>query len=128
MGSCNKHKNEDLRHVRISNIVVGLLKSRRPTSYQTTKVTSFLLDNEIKKTLKANESLVYEACSQVVWSALHEDLMKSVRNEVVFGSGHLVPADQAVNLQVMIEDWVLENGLFVSEKMIETLTRNSSQL
>ncbi|PWA52186.1 Peptidase S10, serine carboxypeptidase [Artemisia annua] len=162
---------------------------RRLTSYEITKVTSFLSNNEIKKILKANESVVYEACSPVVGSALHEDLMQSVRymieyllndsdvkillytgqcdlrvgvvgieswvkkmkwdgvkdymeskrevwmvngqlagyvqkygnlvNVVVFGAGHLVPADQSVNSQAMIEDWVLENGLFGNEKMIE---------
>ncbi|GJR33742.1 gypsy type transposase [Tanacetum coccineum] len=90
---------------------------RRLTHYETTKVTSFLSNNEIKKILKANEYIVYEACSQVVGFALHEDLMQSVRvskrevwevngqlagyvqkygnlmNVVVFGAGHLVPAD-----------------------------------
>ncbi|XP_042500604.1 serine carboxypeptidase-like 50 [Macadamia integrifolia] len=35
---------------------------------------------------------------------------------VVSGAGHLVPADQAVNSQAMIEDWVLERGLFQDEK------------
>ncbi|KAJ6832764.1 serine carboxypeptidase-like 50 [Iris pallida] len=31
---------------------------------------------------------------------------------VVSGAGHLAPADQGASTQVMIEDWVLENGLF----------------
>lgn len=31
---------------------------------------------------------------------------------VVSGAGHLVPADQGQSSQAMIEDWVLENGLF----------------
>ncbi|KAF6136489.1 hypothetical protein GIB67_035048 [Kingdonia uniflora] len=31
---------------------------------------------------------------------------------VVSGAGHLVPADQAVNSQAMIQDWILERGLF----------------
>ncbi|KAF8377840.1 hypothetical protein HHK36_031225 [Tetracentron sinense] len=30
----------------------------------------------------------------------------------VLGAGHLVPADQALSSQAMIEDWVLERGLF----------------
>ncbi|KAJ4960146.1 hypothetical protein NE237_020056 [Protea cynaroides] len=36
----------------------------------------------------------------------------SLSEVVVSGAGHLVPADQAVNSQAMIEDWVLERGLF----------------
>lgn len=31
---------------------------------------------------------------------------------VVSGAGHLAPADQGASTQAMIEDWVLENGLF----------------
>ncbi|CAJ1939589.1 unnamed protein product [Sphenostylis stenocarpa] len=37
---------------------------------------------------------------------------KSLTNVVVLGAGHLVPADQPLNSQAMIEDWVLERGLF----------------
>ncbi|KAL8248538.1 hypothetical protein R6Q59_005406 [Mikania micrantha] len=33
---------------------------------------------------------------------------------VVLGAGHFVPTDQAVNSQAMIEDWVLERGLFAN--------------
>ncbi|KAL4586694.1 hypothetical protein LXL04_011336 [Taraxacum kok-saghyz] len=169
---------------------------RRLTPYQTKTVTEFLSDTEIKKILKANESIVYQECSRVVGSALHDDLMKSVRymmeylmkkssvkillysgqcdlrigtvgteawvkkmkwegrkdyleskreiwvvngqlagsvqkwrnlmNVVVFGAGHLVPADQVLNSQAMIEDWILEKGLFVNNKqMIATLTNKS---
>ncbi|KAK7400758.1 hypothetical protein VNO78_12062 [Psophocarpus tetragonolobus] len=36
----------------------------------------------------------------------------SLTNVVVSGAGHLLPTDQAVNSQAMIEDWVLEKGLF----------------
>ncbi|KAK7400757.1 hypothetical protein VNO78_12061 [Psophocarpus tetragonolobus] len=39
---------------------------------------------------------------------------KSLTNVVVLGAGHLLPADKAINSQVMIEDWVLERGLFKS--------------
>lgn len=172
-----------------------LFDFRRLTPYQTNIITEFLSDIEIKKILKANESIVYQECSGVVGSALHDDLMKSVRymieylmekssvrvllysgqcdlrvgvvgieawvkkmkwegvkdyleskreiwvvngqlagyvqkwrnlvNVVVLGAGHLVPADQSVNSQAMIEDWVLEKGLFVNEKIIETLTNKS---
>ncbi|KAI3714347.1 hypothetical protein L1987_72945 [Smallanthus sonchifolius] len=31
---------------------------------------------------------------------------------VVLGAGHFVPTDQAVNSQAMIEDWVLDRGVF----------------
>lgn len=36
----------------------------------------------------------------------------SLSHVVVLDAGHLVPTDQAVNAQAMIEDWVLEKGLF----------------
>nr|GEV33920.1 serine carboxypeptidase-like 50 [Tanacetum cinerariifolium] len=35
---------------------------------------------------------------------------------VVLGSGHYVPTDQAVNSQAMIEDWVLDRGLFANKQ------------
>ncbi|KAK7362564.1 hypothetical protein VNO77_04680 [Canavalia gladiata] len=41
---------------------------------------------------------------------------KSLTNVVVLGAGHLLPTDQAVNSQAMIEDWVLERGFFKSEQ------------
>ncbi|XP_044490773.1 serine carboxypeptidase-like 50 [Mangifera indica] len=36
----------------------------------------------------------------------------SLSNVVLFGAGHLVPTDQPLNSQIMIEDWVLRKGLF----------------
>ncbi|XP_062111097.1 serine carboxypeptidase-like 50 [Humulus lupulus] len=36
----------------------------------------------------------------------------SLTNAVVLGAGHMVPTDQALNSLSMIEDWVLEQGLF----------------
>ncbi|KAL1548176.1 serine carboxypeptidase-like 50 [Salvia divinorum] len=33
-------------------------------------------------------------------------------NAVVLNAGHLVPTDQPLNSQIMIQDWVLEKGLF----------------
>lgn len=39
---------------------------------------------------------------------------KSLTNVVVLGAGHLLPTDQPLNSQAMIEDWVLEKGLFES--------------
>lgn len=51
----------------------------------------------------------------------------SLSQVVVLGAGHLVPTDQAVNSQVMIEDWVLEKGLFANEqiKKIDTNFKGS---
>ncbi|CAK8538987.1 unnamed protein product [Lathyrus sativus] len=47
---------------------------------------------------------------------------KSFTNVVVLGGGHLLPSDQPLNSQVMIEDWVLEKGLFgsVLERNVST--------
>ncbi|KAM7271872.1 hypothetical protein ACFE04_031086 [Oxalis oulophora] len=45
----------------------------------------------------------------------------SLSQVVVSGAGHLVPTDQSVNSQVMIENWVLETGLFGEE---QSLTSN----
>ncbi|XP_058735391.1 serine carboxypeptidase-like 50 [Vicia villosa] len=39
---------------------------------------------------------------------------KTLSNVVVLGAGHLLPTDQPLNSQAMIEDWVLEKGLFGS--------------
>ncbi|KAK9074539.1 hypothetical protein SSX86_007137 [Deinandra increscens subsp. villosa] len=162
--------------------IATLFDFRRLTPYEIDKVSDFLSEVEIKKILKANESVVYRRCSGVVGAVLNDDLMKSVRymveylmensnvkvmlysgqcdlrvgvvgieawvremkwggvkdfekskreiwvvngqlagyvqkwrnlvSVVVLGAGHLVPADQSVNSQAMIEDWVLERGLF----------------
>ncbi|XP_072966835.1 serine carboxypeptidase-like 50 [Typha angustifolia] len=40
----------------------------------------------------------------------------SLSHVVISGAGHLVPADQGASSQVMIEDWVLETGLFSKAK------------
>ncbi|KAK8516745.1 hypothetical protein V6N13_080846 [Hibiscus sabdariffa] len=151
--------------------------------YQTSLVTKFLNINAVKRALGVNESMVFESCSDVVRAAMHEDMMKSVKNMVEFlventrvllyqglydikigvvpneawvktmkwdgireflmadrkiwrvngevagyvqkwqtlthvvvlGAGHLLPADQPLNSQAMIEDWVLEIGAFAGE-------------
>ena len=148
--------------------------------YNSDLVTKFLQNKEVKKVLGANESIVFDECSDVVGEALSEDVMKSVKymveflvkkskvllyqghfdlrdgvvsteawvktmkwegignfslaerkvwkingvlagyvqkwgslsNVVVLGAGHFVPADQSLSSQAMIEDWVLERGLF----------------
>ncbi|XP_058184100.1 serine carboxypeptidase-like 50 [Rhododendron vialii] len=41
----------------------------------------------------------------------------SLSHAVVLGAGHLVPTDQALNSQAMIEDWVLERGVFANEQV-----------
>ncbi|XP_074309402.1 serine carboxypeptidase-like 50 [Silene latifolia] len=41
----------------------------------------------------------------------------SLSEVVVLGAGHLVPYDQGLNSQVMIEDWVLGRGFFVDDKI-----------
>ncbi|KAG9447506.1 hypothetical protein H6P81_013634 [Aristolochia fimbriata] len=40
----------------------------------------------------------------------------SFTHAAVLGAGHLVPADQRLSSQAMIEDWILERGLFSNEK------------
>lgn len=152
--------------------------------YQDDLVAEFLNNVEAKRALGANESLVFELCSDVVGEVLGDDVMKSVRcmveflvkktrvllyqgqcdlrdgvvsnlewmkmikwegidefleaerkvwrvegklagyvqkwkslsHAVVMNAGHLVPTDQPLNSQVMIEDWVLEKGLFAAQE------------
>jgi vitellogenic carboxypeptidase-like protein len=40
----------------------------------------------------------------------------SLSHALVLGAGHLVPTDQAINSQAMVEDWVLERGVFTHEQ------------
>lgn len=40
----------------------------------------------------------------------------NLSNAVVLGAGHLMPADQPLISQTMIEDWVLDKGLFANRK------------
>ncbi|TXG57045.1 hypothetical protein EZV62_018358 [Acer yangbiense] len=152
--------------------------------YQTSLVTKLLRIDEVKKALGANESIVFDECSDVVGGALHADVMKSVKymveflvkntkvllyqghfdlrdgvvsteawmktmewqgidkflmaerevwevngvlagyvqkwaslsHVIVLGAGHFVPTDQPLNSQAMIEDWVLEKGLFTNHQ------------
>ncbi|CAN4121562.1 unnamed protein product [Withania somnifera] len=158
--------------IRLSNMtgLATLYDFRRLKPYEDELVAKFLSNIEIKRALKARESIVFDVCSDLVGKVLHEDVMKSVRymvefllknskvllyqgqcdlrdgvvsteawmkkmkwegigkvngelagymqkwenltHVVVMNAGHLVPTDQAVNSQAMIEDWVLEKGLF----------------
>lgn len=51
----------------------------------------------------------------------------SLSHAVVLNAGHLVPTDQAVNSQAMIEDWVLEKGMFAnSYDKVEELKLNQN--
>lgn len=43
---------------------------------------------------------------------------RDLSHVVVLDAGHLVPTDQAVHSQAMIEDWILERGLFVEEESL----------
>ncbi|KAL1803414.1 hypothetical protein ACET3Z_032061 [Daucus carota] len=43
----------------------------------------------------------------------------SLSHAIVSNAGHLVPTDQAVNSQVMIEDWVLDRGLFANKEIVD---------
>ncbi|KAJ4836754.1 hypothetical protein Tsubulata_027650 [Turnera subulata] len=151
--------------------------------YQSSLVTKFLSSAEVKRAIGANESIVFEECSDTVGYALNDDVMKSVKymveflvrnikvllyqghfdlrdgvvateawvktmkweeierflmaerriwkvrgvlagyvqkwanlsHAVVLGAGHFVPTDQPLNSQAMIEDWVLDQGVFASE-------------
>lgn len=153
----------------------------RKVHYRTEWVTRLLQSKEAKLALGARESIEFDECSNEVESALHADVMKSVKpmvefmvgnglrvllyqghldlrdgvvsteawvrtmkwdgikrflaadrkvwrvngelagfvqkwgslsHAVVLGAGHLVPTDRPINSQAMIEDWVLEKGLF----------------
>ncbi|CAA0829388.1 Serine carboxypeptidase-like 50 [Striga hermonthica] len=154
---------------------------RRLSRYPNRVVAMFLNDAGVKRALGAKQSIEFELCSPAVASALHDDVMKSVRgmveflvrkgikillyqgqcdlrdgvfstlawvekmewNEVgeflraereiwrvdgslagyvqrwkafshavVMNAGHLVPTDQPLNSQVLIQDWVLGRGMF----------------
>lgn len=64
----------------------------------------------------------FQAAERKVWQVKGElagyvQKWGNLSHVVVSGAGHLVPTDQPVNSQMMIEDWVLERGLFASEKV-----------
>ncbi|GAB4840404.1 hypothetical protein Ancab_021172 [Ancistrocladus abbreviatus] len=59
----------------------------------------------------------FQAAERKVWKvdgelAGYVQKWGSLSHVVVLGAGHFVPTDQAVNSQAMIEDWILEKGLF----------------
>jgi vitellogenic carboxypeptidase-like protein len=71
------------------------------------------------KTMKWEGIGKYLMAERKVWKvngvlAGYVQKWRSFSNAVVLGAGHLVPTDQAVNSQAMIEDWVLERGVFAN--------------
>ncbi|XP_027348303.1 serine carboxypeptidase-like 50 [Abrus precatorius] len=79
------------------------------------------------KTMKWEGIVEYLNAERKIWKVNGElagyvQNWKSLTNVVVLGAGHLLPTDLAVNSQAMIEDWVLERGLFKSVGRMETKT------
>ncbi|XP_065857608.1 serine carboxypeptidase-like 50 [Euphorbia lathyris] len=177
-------RNEVLDMLQNMTGLATLYDYTKKVPYKTSLVTKLLQSVEVKKAIGANESIIFEDCSDVVGDALHEDVMKSVKymveflvenskvllyqgffdlrdgvvsteawvktmrwkgirgfsmaerqvwkvkgeiggyvqkwgslsNVVVVGAGHLVPTDQPLNSQAMIEDWVLDKGVFAYQR------------
>ncbi|KAK4596821.1 hypothetical protein RGQ29_014734 [Quercus rubra] len=173
-------RNKVLRLLQNMTGLATLYDFTKKVPYNSDLVTDFLRNNGVKKALGANESIVFEECSDAAGDALHDDVMKSVKymveflvkkskvllyqghfdlrdgvvstetwvktmdwegvgnfsraerkiwkinkalagfvqkwgslsQVVVLGAGHFVPTDQSLSSQAMIEDWVLERGLF----------------
>ncbi|KAK9935322.1 hypothetical protein M0R45_022428 [Rubus argutus] len=74
------------------------------------------------KTLEWEEIGKFLAAERRVWRVRGDELAgyvqtwESLSNVVVSRAGHLVPADQPLNSQAMIEGWILETGLFSNEQ------------
>jgi vitellogenic carboxypeptidase-like protein len=71
------------------------------------------------KTIKWEGIVEFLNAEREIWKVNEEvagyvQKWKSLTNVVVLGAGHLLPTDQPLNSQEMIEDWVLEKGLFGS--------------
>ncbi|XP_028758996.1 serine carboxypeptidase-like 50 [Neltuma alba] len=69
------------------------------------------------KTLKWEGIEKYLNADRKIWKvnghlAGYVQKWQSLTNVLVLGAGHYLPADQAVNSQVMIENWVLQKDLF----------------
>ncbi|KAJ1385209.1 Serine carboxypeptidase, serine active site [Sesbania bispinosa] len=69
------------------------------------------------KTMKWEGIVEFLSAERKIWKVNGElagyvQNWKSLTNVVVLEAGHLLPHDQPVNSQAMIEDWVLERGLF----------------
>ncbi|PRQ40920.1 putative carboxypeptidase C [Rosa chinensis] len=76
------------------------------------------------KTLQWEEIQRFLAAGRRVWRGRGDELAgyvqkwKSLSNVVVSRAGHLVPADQPLNSQAMIEGWILETGLFSDDEQL----------
>ncbi|MED6207311.1 hypothetical protein PIB30_034633 [Stylosanthes scabra] len=69
------------------------------------------------KTLKWEGIQDYLNAERKIWKVNGElagyvQQWKSLTNVVVLGAGHLMPADQPVNAQAMMQDWILQRGIF----------------
>ncbi|XP_073143759.1 serine carboxypeptidase-like 50 [Henckelia pumila] len=69
------------------------------------------------KTIKWEEMGKFLDVERKIWRvdgnlAGYVQKWKNLSNVVVLNAGHLVPTDQPLNSQVMIQDWLLERGLF----------------
>jgi vitellogenic carboxypeptidase-like protein len=81
------------------------------------------------KTMKWEGIVEYVNSEREIWKVNGEvagyvQKWKQFTNVVVLGGGHLLPTDQPLNSQAMIEDWVLEKGLFRSA-FYSNVSRNS---
>ncbi|CAL0312157.1 unnamed protein product [Lupinus luteus] len=82
------------------------------------------------KTMKWEEIDEFLNAKRKIWKvngdfAGYVQKWKSLTNVVVLGAGHLVPTGQPLNSQAMIEDWVLERGLFQSVEL-DNVSTNST--
>ncbi|KAL5073242.1 hypothetical protein RYX36_012226 [Vicia faba] len=83
-----------------------------------------LQDGEVQveawvKTMEWERIVKYLNAEREIWKvkgdlAGYVQKWKTLTIVVVLGEGHLFPSDQPLNSQAMIEDWVLEKGLFES--------------
>lgn len=69
------------------------------------------------KTMKWEGIEKFMMADRLVWKvngevAGHLQKWGSLTHVVILGAGHLLPADQPLNSQAMIEDWVLDKGQF----------------
>ncbi|XP_021746861.1 serine carboxypeptidase-like 50 [Chenopodium quinoa] len=74
------------------------------------------------KKLKWEGVRKFEDAERKVWKVEEEvagyvQKWGSLTHAVVLGAGHFVPTDQAVHSQVMIEDWILEKGIFARDEI-----------
>lgn len=86
------------------------------------------------KTMDWDEIDKFLLAGRMVWKDENGELAGyvqrwgSLSNVVVSGAGHLVPTDQPLNSQTMIEDWVLGQGLFADVEDWETRLRPALNL